>query len=443
MKFFFKNVDNTPLIVFRIIFGTILMLEAWGSIFTGWIDTTFVQPSLHFSFIAFEWLQPLDGNGMYFLYGLMGFLGLLVLLGYYYRLAIISYTILWTYCYLVHKISYNNHYYLMILLCFLMCFMPANRYASLDVRTQRVDTSAHMPQWVSFLLVFQISCVYVFGAIAKMYPDWIDGTFPKIVLTDKANFPLIGKYFTKTWFYMGIAYGGLLFDLLIIPALAYKQTRKVAFFISIFFHSFNSIVFQVGVFPYLSLSFALFFFDGRKVQQWFLPKKGFYQTSQEPAAIKPNYLLAISTYVVLQLFLPLRQHCIQGNAYWTEEGHKMSWRMMLRSASGTLYYKIHNITKDSTYYHRPKILTAKQKHLISTHPDVIWQYAQYLKKEASQKGSLIQVYAISKKRLNGRPLQEFIDPTVDLANTPWDYFYHAPWIREFKGWKKPEKVDQK
>lgn len=431
--FLFRKIDNTSLIVFRIVFGCVLMLEAWGSMFTGWIDRTFVEPKIHFSFIAFEWLHPLEGFGMYYVYGVMGAFGLAVLLGYFYRVSIIAYTVLWTYCYLIHKISYNNHYYLMILLCAIMCFLPAHTSNSIDVKQGRVQREISMPYWCKWVLMFQVTVVYVFGAIAKVYPDWMDGTFAKIVLGGKKSFPIIGQYFTQEWFYMGVAYGGFLFDLFIIPLLCYKRTRLFGLILSILFHSFNSVVFQVGVFPYLSLSFALFFYPPKKIHQWFLPKKTFYE-GNEYTVTKQSVVFVLSAYIILQLFLPLRQHFIKGNTFWTEEGHKMSWRMMLRSVSGSTYFKIYDIEKDATYTHKLDVLTRKQKHLLSTHPDVIWQYAQYLKKEEAKKGNQIKVFAISRKKLNGRPHQQFIDPKVDLANTEWDYFNHAPWIVPFKGW---------
>jgi len=435
MRFLFKKIDNTTLIVFRFIFGLVLMLEAWGSIFTGWIQLTFIKPKIHFSFIAFDWLQPLEGLGMYYIYVIMGALGLCVILGYFYRFAIISYTLLWTYCYLIHKASYNNHYYLMLLLCLIMCFLPAHKSHSLDVKSGRVLKEIAMPYWCKFILMFQITCVYFFGAIAKIYPDWMDGTYLKIKLGRKIATPIIGQFFKEEWFYMTFSYGGFLFDLLIIPLLIYKRTRVFAFIISIFFHSFNSFVFKVGVFPYLTLAFAIFFFPVNQVRKLFLPKKELYvKTAYDTSSNKKTIIFFLTSYIILQLFLPLRQYLVNGNVFWTNEGHKMSWRMMLRTASGITRFKIHNIKTDSTYIIKPKNLTRKQKGLLNTHPDVIWQYAQYLKKEAAKKGNIIEVYAISKKKLNNRHYQEFINPNVDLANTKWDYFSHASWINKFNGW---------
>jgi len=434
MKFLFNKIDNSPLIVFRIIFGIVLTAEAWGSIFTGWIQRTYIDPHVHFSPIGLEWLQPFEGNGMFYFYAIMGLFGLGVLLGYFYKISIIVYTLLWTYCYLTHKISYNNHYYLMILLCLIMCFLPAHKYASIDVKQNRVKKQYFMSNWCKLILIFQISCVYIFGGIAKIYPDWLDGTFTKIMLASKSSFPVIGSYFTKSYFYMTIAYGGILFDLFVIPLLCFKKTRIFGFLISILFHSFNSIVFQVGVFPYLSMSFALFFFSDSKIQQLFLPKKKYF-TATKTNNTSQKTIALLSFYCFLQLFLPLRQYFIQGNTFWTEEAHKMSWRMMLRSSSGYTYFKIKNSDTQKTQEHYPNNLSNSQIGLLNTKPDVIWQYAQLLKKQENEKGNSVEVYAISHKSLNGRPRQEFIDPTVDLANTSWNYFSHQPWIRSFKGWE--------
>lgn len=95
-KFLFKQIDNSPLIIFRIIFGLLIFLESVGAIFTGWIKRTLIDPEFTFTVIGFEWLQPLPGNGMYFYYLVMGTFGFFVMIGYKYRLSIISFTLMWT-----------------------------------------------------------------------------------------------------------------------------------------------------------------------------------------------------------------------------------------------------------------------------------------------------------------------------------------------------------
>lgn len=132
--FLFKHIDNSALIVFRIIFGLLIFLESVGAIFTGWIKRTLIDPEFTFSFIGFEWLQPLPGNWMYIYYLIMGIFGFCVMIGYKYRVSIIAFTILWTATYLMQKTSYNNHYYLLILLSAIMVFLPAHNYFSVDAK---------------------------------------------------------------------------------------------------------------------------------------------------------------------------------------------------------------------------------------------------------------------------------------------------------------------
>ena len=149
-KFLFKQIDNTGLSLFRVVFGLLITLEAFGAIATGWVRRVFVDPDFTFNFIGFDFLQVLIGEGMYLYFVLMGILGIFVMLGYKYRIAMFSYAILWTTVYLMQKTSYNNHYYLMVLLCWIMAFLPVNRRYSLDVKFNPSLKSIAVSQWVKW-----------------------------------------------------------------------------------------------------------------------------------------------------------------------------------------------------------------------------------------------------------------------------------------------------
>ena len=131
-QFLFKRIDNAHLIIFRIFYGLLVCAECFGAILTGWVKNTLIAPKFNFSFIGFEWLQPLPGNGMYIYFFVMGLLGVLITIGYKYRYASLTFAFMWAGVYLMQKTSYNNHYYLLMLLAFIMSFMPANRSFSLD-----------------------------------------------------------------------------------------------------------------------------------------------------------------------------------------------------------------------------------------------------------------------------------------------------------------------
>jgi len=430
-KWLFTQIDNSALVVFRIIFGLLIALEAIGAIFTGWIQRSLIEPQQTFNFIGFNFLQPLPGNGMLYYYALMGLFGLLVMVGYKYRISIIAYTIMWTGVYLMQKSSYNNHYYLLMLLLIIMSFLPANRFAAVDSRNNPSLRSISMPRWVWLVIVLQMWIVYTYAAVAKLYPDWLNGSFPSVLMKSKQDYWLVGEFLQQQWVHYSIASFGLLFDLLIIPLLLWKKTRIFAFVAAIFFHLFNSFIFHIGIFPYLALAITLFFFPSEKINKWFLRNKKKYYNLNEikvPSYRKP-LLLILSGWFILQIALPLRHHFFQDDVLWTEEGHRLSWRMMLRSKSGRSTFKVVEAgSRDTLYVDKSQYLSKKQMGAVNSKPDLIWQFAQRLKREYAEEGKNVQVFVDSKVSVNGRPFQQFIDPKVDLAGEKWHHFKHHRWI---------------
>lgn len=429
-NFLFKYIDNSALIVFRILFGLLIFLESVGAIFTGWVKRTLIDPDFTFSFIGFEWLQPLPGNWMYLFYAVMGGFGLLVMLGYKYRVGIIGFSIMWAATYFMQKSSYNNHYYLLMLLNGLMILMPANRAYALDSKYNPEIRSNGMPQWCRFILILQMFIVYTYGAIAKLYPDWLDTTVIEILMKNKQHYLIIGDLLQEKTLHYILAYGGILYDGLIIPLLLWKPTRKYAFIASIGFHLFNSIVFQVGIFPYLALGFSVFFFEPKTIRRLFLRrKKPFSEHLIKVSSYSKPITIVLIVYFIIQVVLPLRHWGFKDDVLWTEEGHRMSWRMMLRSKGGYAKYTVvdkkNNIRipiKLSHYLSRKQIKSASGK------PDVIWQFAQILKQKFAANGQDVQVFVNCYISVNGRPKKQLIDPNVDLASVPWEPFKHSEWI---------------
>ncbi|GGD82094.1 HTTM domain-containing protein [Planktosalinus lacus] len=429
-KFLFKHIDNSGLIIFRVVFGLLITLEAFGAIATGWVKRVLIEPQFTFSFIDFPWLQPLPGDGMYYYFALMGVFGLMVMLGYKYRLATFGYLVMWAGVYFMQKSAYNNHYYLMLLLLGFMSILPANRWFSLDAKFNPEIKKPSMPRWCALVIIFQVWIVYTYASVAKLYPDWLDASMAQILMSGKANYWLIGDILQQTWVHWSIAYTGILFDLLIVPLLLWKRTRMLGFVISIFFHLFNSIVFQIGIFPYMSIAFALFFFTPKTIQKRFLPKKEFYDKKEVIVpAYKKTLISLFSIYFIIQIALPLRHWAIEDNVLWTEEGHRLSWRMMLRTKSGTVKVTVKDKkTGEETRVNIYSDLTTKQRRGLATKPDYMWQYAQRLKKLYASQGKDVAVYFDAKMSVNNRPLTPFINPTVDLGAEKWYYFKHHTWI---------------
>ncbi len=426
----FKYIDNSPLVVFRIFFGLLCFLESFGAILTGWVRKTLVEPKFTFSFIGFEWLQPLPDNGMYIYYFIMSLFGLSIMLGYKYRLSMISFTLLWSGTYLMQKSSYNNHYYLLMLISAIMVFMPANRDISIDAKQNPSIKTNAMANWCRWAFILQLFIVYTYASIAKLYPDWLDTTAIELFMRSKKNYYVVGDLLQQKWMHYILAYGGILFDGLIVPLLLFKPTRKWAFIISIGFHLFNSIVFQIGIFPYLALAFYLFFFTPATVRGVFLKKRPFYNEGEiKYPSFKNFYIVLFSIYFLIQIGLPLRHHFFKDDVLWTEEGHRLSWRMMLRSKRGSITYTVKDkASGEKTVVKLKDYLTKKQRRGASAKPDVIWQFAQHLKSDYKKQGKDIAVYVDCKLSVNGKPYQQFINPDIDIANLPWEALKHAQWI---------------
>ncbi|OIQ15983.1 MAG: hypothetical protein BM557_10525 [Flavobacterium sp. MedPE-SWcel] len=424
----FAEIDNAPLILFRIFFGFLLACETLGAILTGWVNKNFVEPEFLFTHIGMDVLQNLSGSGMYFYFVTMGLLGFAVMLGYKYRWTLGLFTLMWGGVYFAQKTSYNNHYYLLLLVCLIMLFLPANRYASIDAKQNPSLKKLTMPAWCSWVMIAQVAIVYFYATIAKFYPGWLDGTFTKNLLTAHTS-GAFHEIAIQKWFYMFIAYTGIAFDLLVVPLLLYKRTRTIALIASVIFHLFNSITLEIGIFPFFALSFVVFFYPPERIRQIFFKKKPVvenYHTTQEKRSVLLYFFIP---YFIIQLALPIRHHFIEGNVFWTEEGHRLSWRMMLRSRNGYTYFKVTNKENNAPItYNLSENLTRKQIRSMQTKPDMIWQTAQRIKNEFNEIGIDVAVHATTRAGINGAPTKTLIDAEVDLATAKWEYFSHNKWV---------------
>ncbi|MEO6668498.1 MAG: HTTM domain-containing protein [Ferruginibacter sp.] len=432
----FQPVSNSPLIAFRMLFGFLMAYHFLRSIFNGAIYENYIKPPFTFNYIGFDFLQPLPGNGMYFYAGIMVVLAILIMLGAWYRFAMITFTVMWTAMYLMQKADYNNHYYLMVLLCLLMSFMPAHRYFSVDSKRNAVKITNTCPQFYLWIFMLQIGIVYFFAATSKITSDWFSGKYIEIQFSGFTGRFLTGGLYAQRWFQLCICYGGFLFDLLIIPLLLWKPAKTFAFFLACLFHLFNSYTFSIGIFPYLSIALNLFFLDPGIVHRFFFSRQKPViedNVQMKHHSIKSKLLIAgFSIYLIFQLLVPLRSFFYHGNVFWTEEGYRLSWKMMLRTKSGKVHFKVIDPVSNKTWIADPaKLFIPKQVMWLAISPDIIWQYAQRLKKEFAEKGfPNVQVYAIGSVSLNRSKPMPLVDSSINLAGVKWEAFRHSKWITE-------------
>jgi len=160
-----------PLVVFRVCFGALLLCEVWRYFVHGWITRYWVEPTFHFTYHGFSWVRPWPDAGMYVHFVALGVLAACILLGFCYRVATVLFFLGFAYVFLLDQTHYLNHFYLIVLLAFLLVFVPADRAGSLDARLWPARRAGTAPAWTLWLLRAQIAITYVYAGLAKLTPD--------------------------------------------------------------------------------------------------------------------------------------------------------------------------------------------------------------------------------------------------------------------------------
>ena len=118
-----------------------------------------------------------------------------------YKLSIFTFFLTFTYIELMDKTTYLNHYYFISSLSFLMCFLPAGKYFSLDNYFSKKNYKS-IPKWSIDSLKLFICLIYFFAGIAKLNSDWLFEAQPiSIWFKSKYDLPIIGENLMQfPWF---------------------------------------------------------------------------------------------------------------------------------------------------------------------------------------------------------------------------------------------------
>lgn len=452
-------IDGASLAVFRICFAVLILVNTLSY----WPDIShdYIQPKFLFTLIP--GLQALPEPLMNALFAAMATCAILIGLGIFYRPAVAIFGLTHTYIFLLEKSLYQNHLYLVSLLSILLFLAPADQVWSLRKRSAPM-----VPRWSVLALQAQIFVVYFFGGIAKLNTDWLRGEPQTTCLLQNANYPVLGPIFASHWFSQLVTYGGIGIDLCIGFLLFYRPTFWLGALLAVAFHVTNSILFKIGIFPWLMLATLGLFAksdwpkrilekfgadsptikvssyaaiarkarlgqapDRQDVREVELPSDSTTSNSiqntpeqfKRVGLLNAAILIFLHAYFLVQLVVPCRRFLYPGDTSWTETGHRYSWSMMLRNKR-VAYFKMTVLnpkTGETSEVQLSDYLNPRQIHKMSTKPDMIVQFAHWIANENQKQTGvrpIIKVRAI--ESLNFRPLQDLIDPNVDLAAQPAD-----------------------
>ena len=436
----YAETSIAPLVVFRIIFGLMMFVGILRFWLKGWIHDFFIQPDHFFHYYGFEWVIPMGELGMYTIFGLLLISSLSIVLGIFYRISSILFFLLFTYVELIDVTNYLNHYYFISLVSFLMCFLPANRSFSLDIWNNHEKILKSIPNWTIGILKFQLALVYFFAGIAKLNYDWLFNAMPmSIWLQAKTHWPILGSLFTEKWVAYSCSWAACIFDLTVAFFLLSKRYRPIAYFVLVIFHVITGLMFPIGMFPWIMILATLIFFSSDFHERIIALLRLIFNI-KEKKSTATNFLVLkgfkrkflsvfLFTFVLIQMLVPFRYVLYPGDLFWTEQGYRFSWRVMLIEKAGTAFFYVTDPeTGQKGEVNNCDFLTPNQEKMMATQPDLILQYAHIIKKEVESRGLKdpiinAEVYVT----LNGSRSKLFIDPEVDLT-TLQDDFKPKDWI---------------
>ena len=412
-----------PLITLRIITGILMTFSTLRFMALGWIEDHYILPVFHFRYPGWEWVPLLSSSGIYLLHFLMLIAGIMVILGWYYKVAIWSLLISFTWLELIDVTYYLNHYYFVSLLLLAMTLVPAAGRLSMDSFRNSKLGLAFVPAWQVGMFRIFLGVVYLYAGIAKINYDWLFEGLPlRIWLPANEHWPLVGPYLKSPWVAIAFSWSGMFYDLSIPFLLAWRKTRRYAWIGVIVFHLLTALMFQIGVFPWVMIGASLIFFSDpwherlhEKISNWLsIP-------FQEKPILLPSFqvrygLILAMIGLLFHLIFPFRYMAYPGSLYWTEEGYRFGWRVMVMEKAGTAtFYVLDRKTGREGVVDNREFLNDHQEKQMAMQPDMILQYAHFLGDTYKALGMKPpQVRAEVYVTLNGRPSALFVNPKVDL-----------------------------
>jgi len=439
---FNQKVPIWSLITFRLAFGFMMFLSIVRFWQKNWIEDFYIKPTFHFTYFGFEFVKPLGAQGMYFLFFVCALAALGIFLGAFYRFSAALFFLTFTYIELIDKTTYLNHYYFVSLLAFLMIFLPAARNFSIDTYFNPQKILTHVPLWTIAALRIQMGLLYFFAGVAKINYDWLILAQPlKIWLPPHGAMLFCGFLKEEITAYL-FSWAGAAYDLFIPFLLIFARTRFFAYILVVVFHALTSFLFPIGMFPYIMIVAALVFFSGREHEiiytkifknraslKHFFVEKTSFEANKKLFYPPKIFVFCAAIYFFLQIFLPVRCFLYPSQLFWAEEGFRFSWRVMLIEKMGNTRFFVFN-PKDKKRHEIDDegYLTTFQRKMMSTQPDMILQYAHFLKEKMQEKGiNNPQIYVEAYATLNGRESALLIDPNTDLSQEK-ESFAPKKWI---------------
>jgi len=437
-----KPILNNSIVIFRIVFALSLLIQTYYFIIEKFVEQNILKPFILFPFV--DYIQPISEfyffhwliNPMFILSIIMLTANIGMLINKIARISTFIFLCCFSYFWLLDKGYFNNHYYFISIICFLIILTNQNNPFNQNNYVPRIQLVA---------LQAMIIIIYFIAGLNKLTPYWLIDMQPVThILETKHN--LTGhKFLINPITISMMTYGGLIYDLCIGFLLLIRPTKIFAFLLVILFNCINYFLFrdvgEIGAFPLIMISTLTLFISPKKWGEVFkinpFNEKYFFHN--------PIKDLIIISFIIIQCIIPFRHLLFSGYVDYNGIGQRFSWRMKTMykepHTTGGIAFDVHvkknqnkqkiahfnlsNIEDFSNKYDMPNMyLTNKQKTALFYYPDMIPKFCssveKILKKRLSKEihGDFdIIINANCKVGFMGRSPKETINYNVDLTST--------------------------
>jgi len=433
---------------FRICFALVLLLQFFSFSSAHFLEKGILPVKFLFSYDWFPFITAKSPGLVKFFYGILLIAPLVMLFRKFFRIAMAVYLISFCYIVFLEQSYYNNHFYMMMLVCFFWLFY----------KPETINGEKTVPYWLLFLFQFQLFVVYFYGGIAKLNYDWIVLQEPaRTMLAINTPGSSISSFLKSDFAVYYITYGGLIFDLGIGFLLFFRRTFLFAVALNILFHITNIYIFNfgeggdIGIFPILMIAANILFLPKDmldKLRKNFQANKApaavnkkiaqasKTNTEKKPAPFNQKLVLAfVGIYVGLQIVLPFRHFLISGNTEWTGQGSYFGWRMKMHTKKVTVkFFTADAEGQELKPFPLGRIINTMQINHMGQHAGMIYQFVQFIKEDLKRKNGSTNpvIKADIKVSFNGRPEQDFVDPDVNLAKVTFNSWKQPEWVEDLK-----------
>lgn len=259
-RYLAEPISIQSLVAIRVLFGAILTWDCWRYIRHDRIARYYVDVEVTFPYFGWELIQPLPEPYIHWVWLATGVSAFLVMIGLFYRAAIVVFLLSFGYIFLLDRTQYLNHNYLVLLYAALLAVAPANRAWSVDAWLLPEIRSLTIPRWPVTAIKAQTEIVLIYAGIVKITDDWLRGEPLAMWLRAQADEVWIGPLFHHDWVILLACWGVIALHILGAPLLLWSRTRLPVFVIYCCFHVANSIFFNIGIFPWLTIAVTTIFF---------------------------------------------------------------------------------------------------------------------------------------------------------------------------------------